>query len=130
VAKGKKKAEGGEAPPARENMPTKEEFDSFFERLHEVNDRLDTDTATHRGDMNAIYEEGAKALGVTKEVVVSAYKKDRTRAKEEEKFKQADTRTRDSLLLVASAYGPDSPLGRWAAEMAEAAKAGRPAGAK
>ena len=120
-ASAKEKAEGREA---RANAPTVEEFNAYFDRLHEINDRLDEDTATHRGDMNAVYEEGAKELDMTKEAFVAAYKRDRKRIKEEKKFAQADSRTRDSLMKLAQAYGEDSPLGAWAAQMAAVAGAG------
>lgn len=114
-------AEKAAAREARSNAPTAEEFDAFFERLHEINDRLDEDSATHRADMNTVYEEGAKELDLTKEAFIAAYKSDRKQQKEAKKFAKADSRTRDSLLKLAQAYGEESPLGQWAARMADAA---------
>lgn len=127
MPKGKKRAtaaEKAETRAARTNVPTKEEFDTYFERLHEINDRLDEDSATHKGDMNAVYEEASKELDLTKEAIAAAYKEDRKRSKQEKKFAKADSRTRDSLLKLSTAYGEDSPLGEWAKRMADACKPG------
>lgn len=130
---GKKRASAADKAAEREqrsNAPTQAEFDAYFERLHEINDRMDEDMATHRGDMNAVYEEGAKTLDLTKDAFAAAFKRDRKRVKDEKKFSKADTRTRDSLLKVATAYGEDSPLGQWAMQMAKVAGAGSAADKK
>lgn len=104
-----------------DNLPKRGEYDAFFDRLHEINDRLDEDSATHRGDMNAIYDEAADSLDMPKEVVAALYKADRKERKAMKKMAKADQRTRESYERAAVAYGPDSPLGQWAAHMAKAA---------
>lgn len=108
---------------AGHNLPKLAEYNSIFDRLHEVNDRMDNDRATHMGDMNAIYEEGAKALDMPKEIVAALYKQDRKERKAASKFAKADQRTRESFTKVADAYGADSPLGQWARRMANASQA-------
>lgn len=104
-----------------DNLPKRAEYDGYFDRLHEINDRLDEDSATHRGDMNAIYEEGATALDMPKEVFAALYKADRRERKSVKKMAKADQRTRQAFERVAVAYGDESPLGQWAARMAKAA---------
>lgn len=103
------------------NTASPEEMNAFFDRLHEINDRMDEDMGTHRGDMNAVYDEAAVALDMPKEVVAALYKQDRKEQKAAKKFAKADSRTRDAFLRVAQAYGDDSPLGQWAGRMAAAA---------
>lgn len=113
-------AEKREAREARTNLPTRDEFDSYFDRLHEINDRMDEDRATHMADINAIYEEGAKELDLSKEVFAALFKQDRRERKAQAKAAKADSRTRDGFAKVAAAYGDESPLGQWAARMAKA----------
>ena len=106
------------------NLPKAGDYDAIFDRLHEVNDRMDADRATHMGDMNGIYEEAAKELDMPKEIVAALYKQDRKERKAAIKFAKADQRTRESFQKVADAYAPESPLGQWAARMAKASQAG------
>jgi hypothetical protein len=118
-----KKGKPAAAPPpagAKQNAPTPAEMDTYFDRLHEINGRLDELSGELKGDMNSIYDEGAKALGMVKEVFVAAFKEDRRKRKQEAKFAKTDSRTRDSFLLLATTYGEDSPLGQWARRMADA----------
>lgn len=105
------------------NLPKREDMDAFLDRLHEVNDRLDEDSATHRGDMNSIYEEMASALDMPKEVAAAVYKADRRERKAAKKAAKADQRTRQAYEHVAQAYGSESPLGQWALRMAKASGA-------
>ncbi len=105
------------------NRPQAGDFDKVFDRLHEVNDRMDEDRATHMGDMNGIYEEAAKELDVPKEIIAALYKQDRKERKSAVKFAKADQRTRESFQKAADAYGPESPLGAWAGRMAKASQA-------
>jgi hypothetical protein len=108
------------------NLPSSADFDAVFDRLHEVNDRMDGDRATHMGDMNGIYEEAAKALDMPKEIVAALYKQDRKERKAREKFAKADQKTRESFQKAADSYlsvDPASPLGQWAARMASASQA-------
>lgn len=107
------------------NLPRADDFNNVFDRLHEVNDRMDGDRATHMGDMNAIYEEAAKSLDMPKEIVAALYKQDRKERKAREKFAKADQRTRESFQKAADSYlavDPASPLGQWAARMASASQ--------
>lgn len=108
------------------NLPSVEEFNNVFDRLHEINDRMDADRATHMGDMNGVYEEAAKALDMPKEIVGALYKQDRKERKAAQKFAKGDQRTRESLQKAADVYiaqDPESPLGKWAARMAKASQA-------
>lgn len=126
MAKNSKKKGSGRSAPLQEvkpNMVTAEEIGAYLDRVHEINDRMDADRATHMGDMSAVYEEAAGELNMTKEVFIATYKKDRARMKAEKKFAKADSRTRDSLLQVAKSFGPESSLGQWAAQMAAAGSA-------
>lgn len=121
-------AEKAAAREERTNAPAQSEFDDYFDRLHEINDRLDDDSATHRGDMNAVYEEAAKELDMPKEVVAAMFKHDRKERKAQAKAAKSDSRTRQAYAMAAQAYGEESPLGQWCARMA-AAGAGAATGA-
>lgn len=103
------------------NLPKASDYDGYFDRLHEINDRLDEDSATHRGDMNSVYEEAATALNMPKEVVAALYKQDRKERKAAKKFAKADQVVREAFQKAADAYGAESPLGQWAGRMAKAA---------
>lgn len=108
------------------NLPSASDFDAVFDRLHDVNDRMDADRATHMGDMNGIYEEAAKALDMPKEIVAALYKQDRKERKQREKAAKGDQKTRESFQKAADSYlavDPASPLGQWAARMASASQA-------
>lgn len=106
---------------AGHNLPKREDYDGYFDRLHEINDRLDADSAAHRGDMNVIYDEAATALNMPKEVVAALYKNDRKERKAAKKFAKADQVVREAFQKAADAYGSSSPMGQWAARMAAAA---------
>lgn len=108
---------------AGHNLPKRSDYDGYFDRLHEINDRLDEDSATHRGDMNVVYDEAATALNIPKEVVAALYKQDRKERKAAKKFAKADQVVREAFQKAADAYGAESPLGQWAGRMAAAAGA-------
>lgn len=105
------------------NLPPKETYDDFLDRLHVINDRMDEDMGTHRADMLAVYEEMATACDMPKEVAIAIFKADRKEQKAQKKAAKMDTRSRQAYERLAAAYGEDSPLGQYASRMAKAAGA-------
>lgn len=103
------------------NGPPREAVDAFLDRLHIINDRMDEDRATHMSDMGKVYDEMATELDMPKEVVIATFKADRREQKAQKKAAKMDSRARQAYEKLAASYGPESPLGQYAARMAKAA---------
>lgn len=105
------------------NTPSREELEEYFERLHSLTDGMEEANATARGDIKAVYEEAAEALDVPKNVLQLYFRKDRIDRKIQKKVRKFDGREREGFEKLAQTMGADTPLGRWAEEMAEGAAA-------
>lgn len=106
---------------AGHNLPPRDTYDAFLDRLHIINDRMEEDNGQHRADMKAIYDEMVQTLDMPIEVVTGIFKADRREQKAQKKAAKMGSREKAAYEKLAAAYGSDSPLGQYAARMATAA---------
>jgi hypothetical protein len=91
---------------------------AYFDRLDEINDRMKSDAAAGRGDMNSVYDEMVDDLGVTKEAAKFLWSHHATEQRFINKAKKLDTVDRKALERFAGAMD-GTPFGDWAKEAAE-----------
>lgn len=100
------------------------EAQEFFDRIHEITDRMEEDNGTARSDIKGVYDEASDKLGVKKAVLKHLFRKERRARKDDAKEMKMDAREKEGLEKLAQAYGDDSPMGQWAAAAAKRAGSG------
>lgn len=115
-----KKAPRGRGKPDGTNGVTLDEVREYFDKAHEISDEMEEASAASRAKIGRVYETACDKLKVTKDALVFLFKEERRQRKAAAKAAKMDTPARDSLLKLGQAFG-DSPMGNWAAEMAQRA---------
>lgn len=93
-------------------------LNELMDELHAEHDSAEEDAAASRGKINRIYEHGCDKLGLTKDALGFFFKEARRQRKTEAKARKMDTQARDSLDRLGAAMG-DTPMGKWATDMAK-----------
>ncbi len=102
------------------NGITNDDVREYFDKVHNISDKMEEASAASRGEINRVYEKACEKLDVSKDALTFLFKEERRQRKAAAKAAKMDTRARDSLQKLSQAMG-DTPIGIWANEMAQRA---------
>jgi len=112
-------------PPTPLNAVPKEKLQRAFSELDKLHNKLEEDSAGTRSKIGKEYERIVADTGLTKTVMMFAYRVRRRAQKDELKARKMNTEDRDSLEQIAQTWGAvDEGFGQYLMDKAKLAGSG------